>query len=122
MVGVGPVAMPVPERSMAGVLPLMLPAMNSDAVRIPGAAGVKVTWTVQRSPAGNVVPQLLVSAKSLLFSPPTVIAKRLSALVPVLVSCTGCAAPGAPIFRWPKFSLAVDNAGGCAWEELEAPS
>src|ERR1035438_7830235 len=86
MIGVGPVAMPLPERSMADVPPLMLPAMNSDAVRIPGAVGVNATWIVHPPPAARVVPQLLVSAKSPLLSPPAVIAKRLSTAVPGLLS------------------------------------
>src|SRR5579872_6863421 len=64
MAGTGPVAMPVPERTVADVPEPMLPSIESDAVRAPSAVGMKFTCTVQLSPAARVAPQLFVSAKS----------------------------------------------------------
>src|SRR5437762_3440574 len=118
MAGLGPVATPVPERSMTGAAPPMLPATNSDAVRVRGAVGRKVTWSVQCLPGARVARQSLISEKSPLVSPPGVMARRLSTSAPVLVSWTDCAAPGTPTFRLPKFRLVADNAGACAGEGL----
>src|ERR1035441_10332625 len=67
--GVGPVAIPVPERLTADVPEPIFPATKSEAVRIPAAAGVKVTWIVQLSATASARPQPSVSAKSPPFSP-----------------------------------------------------
>ena len=53
-------AVPVPERLTACGLPLALSVMLSEAVRLPLAAGVKVTLMVQLAPAATELPQVLV--------------------------------------------------------------
>ena len=54
------VAVPVPERLTVCGLPLALSVMLTEAVRLPLAAGVKVTLMVQLVPAATLAPQLLV--------------------------------------------------------------
>jgi len=73
------VAVPAPEKLTACGPLLVLPAMNSVAVRIPVASGVKITWMVQLVPAATVGPQELLSEKSPPSVPPIVIAERFSA-------------------------------------------
>jgi hypothetical protein len=51
---------PVPERLTVCGLPVALSAMLRDALRVPAAAGVKVTLIVQLAPASTLDPQLLV--------------------------------------------------------------
>jgi hypothetical protein len=75
---------PVPDRVTVGALPVALTAILSVAVRVPPAEGVNITATVQWAPAATELPQVSVSAKSLVLVP--VKARlRLTVLVPVLV-------------------------------------
>jgi hypothetical protein len=54
-------AAPVPLRGTVCGLPLALSAIETDAVRVPLAAGLKMTLIVQLAPAATVLPQVLVS-------------------------------------------------------------
>ena len=54
------VPVPVPEKLTVCGLPLALSVMLTAAVRLPLAAGVKVTLIVQLAPAATELPQVLV--------------------------------------------------------------
>jgi hypothetical protein len=54
------------------------------AVRVPAAAGLKLTLIVQLAPAATLDPQLLVWAKSLAFAPETATLVTLKSALPVL--------------------------------------
>lgn len=54
-------AAPVPLRATVCGLPLALSAIETDAVRVPLAAGLKMTLMVQLAPTATVLPQVLVS-------------------------------------------------------------
>ena len=54
------VVVPVPERLTVCGLPLALSVMLTEAVRLPLAAGVKVTLMVQLLPAATELPHVLV--------------------------------------------------------------
>jgi hypothetical protein len=58
------------------------------AVRVPSAAGVKVTLILQLAPAATLEPQVFVAVKSVAFVPVTAILLRVSGAVPVLLSVT----------------------------------
>jgi len=66
-----------------------LSLMLSEAVRLPLAAGVKVTLMVQFPPAATKLPQLLVWAKSLAFGPviarPVIVKSPLPVLLRAMV-------------------------------------
>ncbi len=113
---------PMPERLTVAGLPLMLPSMKSAAVRVPGAEGVKLTWMVQLAAAARAAPQVSVSEKSALFSPPITTPPRFSVAVPLLVSFRTWAAPGAPTVWLPKLRFATDKAGAGASKLFEMPS
>jgi hypothetical protein len=83
---------PVPVSVTVCGLPVALSVIVSVPVRVPPAVGVKVTLIVQLAPAATVDPQVLVSAKSLLFVPVIVILVMLTGVSSVLVSVTVCAA------------------------------
>jgi hypothetical protein len=57
------------------------------------------------------VPQLSVSEKSPLFSPPTESDSSFSSPAPALVSCTVCAGADVLTLRSPKLRLVLDSAG-----------
>ena len=76
--------MPVPERLTAWGLPLALSVMDSEAVRLPLAAGLNVTLTVQLALAASELPQVLVWVKSLALAPVSVMLVMLNAELPVL--------------------------------------
>jgi len=85
---------PVPVKVALCGLPLALSETLTVPVRLPMAAGVKVTLIVQLPPAATEVPQVLVWAKSLAFVPPTEMAAIDRLAPPVLVRvivCTGLA-------------------------------
>ena len=50
----------MPVRLTVCGLPVALSVMVTEAVRLPGAVGVKVTLMVQLPPAGTELPQVLV--------------------------------------------------------------
>lgn len=64
------------------------------AVRVPAAAGVKITLIVQDNPTARVAPQLLFWEKSVLFVPVTPMLMPVKGAVPVFVSKTDCKALG----------------------------
>jgi len=84
-------AVPVPERLTVWGLPLALSVIDTEAVRLPLAEGVKVTLIVQFAPAGTELPQLLVWAKSLAFVPVSARLERVKAALPELIRVTVCA-------------------------------
>ena len=79
---------PVPERLTDWGLPVALSLMASEAARLPGAEGVKVTLIVQLAPAATEMPQLLVWAKSLALVPKTAMLVTLKAELPELLRVT----------------------------------
>ena len=79
---------PTPVRLTLCGLPLALSVMLSVPVRVPAAAGVKVTLIAQWAPDATALPQLFVWVKS----PVAVMALMRNAAPPVLVRVTTCAA------------------------------
>ena len=75
---------PVPEKVTAWGLPLTLSVMDSEAVRLPLAAGLNVTPTEQLALAGSALPQVLVWVKSLALAPVSAMLVMLIAALPVL--------------------------------------
>jgi hypothetical protein len=75
-----------------------LSAKKRLALRVPLAAGVKVTPTAQVLPDMTVEPEQvsLLIAKSLAFAPPIVAVEMVRFAVPLLVTVSVCAALGAP--------------------------
>jgi hypothetical protein len=90
--GVPPALAPVPVRETVCGLPVALSVIETFAVRVPAAVGVKVTLIVQLALAFTLPPQVLVSAKSPLLVPVIAMLVRESAAEPLLVSVTFCAA------------------------------
>jgi len=78
-------AVPVPERLAVCGLPLALSVMLTEAVRLPVAAGVKVTVMAQLPPAATELPHVLVWAKSLALVPVNTRLVMLKAALPVLL-------------------------------------
>lgn len=79
-------SVPEPLRETVCGLPAAVSEMLRVAIRAPVADGVNVTLTWQFDPAATVVPQVFVSAKSLLFAPPIEIPLMLNAPVPVFLT------------------------------------
>jgi len=77
-------AVPVPVRLAVWGLPLALSVRVMAALRVPVAAGVKVTLIVQLVPAATLDPQLLVCAKSPGLVPVSAMLEMLKAEFPVL--------------------------------------
>ncbi len=75
---------PVPEKVTAWGLPLTLSVMDSEAVRLPLAAGRNVTLTEQLALAASELPQVLVWVKSLVLAPVSAMLVMLIAALPVL--------------------------------------
>src|SRR5437879_8122531 len=73
-------SIPVPASRAASWLPVTLLVMVSAPVRLPAAAGVKVTLMVQLAPAATLPTQLSVSEKSEEFVPLTAMLVMLSAV------------------------------------------
>jgi hypothetical protein len=80
---------PVPVRLTVWVLTLL--AMETEAVRVPLAAGVKVTLMVQLAPAATLDPQELVWANAPAFVPVTLMLEMVKAALPVLLTVTAWA-------------------------------
>jgi hypothetical protein len=74
-------------------------------VRVPTTAGVKVTEMLQLPPAGMDVPQLLVSAKSPLLAPLTLMDEMASVPLPVLVRVETCVVLVVPTVWLPKLRI-----------------
>ena len=79
------VVVPVPERLTVCGLPLALSVMLTEAVRLPLAAGVKVTLIVQLLPPATELPHVLLCAKSLALVPVRARLVMLKAALPVLL-------------------------------------
>jgi hypothetical protein len=79
---------PVPERLTDWGLPVALSVMARAAVRLPLAAGLKVTLMVQLALAASELPQLLDWAKSLALTPKSAMLVTLKAALPELVRVT----------------------------------
>jgi hypothetical protein len=82
-------AVPVPVRLTLCGLPAALSVRVIAAVRVPLAAGVKVTLIVQLAPAATLDPQLLVWAKSLALVPVTARLEMLNPALPELFRVMG---------------------------------
>ena len=86
---------PLPLKVTVCGLPLALSVMDTLALRLPLALGVKVTLIVQEAPAANVLEllgQVLVWAKSPLLVPVKAMLLMVRAALPLLVNVTACAA------------------------------
>ena len=79
------VLVPVPVRLTLCVPPMVLSVRVTAAVRVPVAAGLKVTLIAQLAPATMLEPQLFVWAKSLALVPESAIPVTLKDAAPVLV-------------------------------------
>ena len=68
--------------------------IDTDAVRVPVAVGLKVTLIVQFAPAATLVPQVFVCEKSPLFVPAIAMPEplKVSVALPVFVSVMFCEA------------------------------
>ena len=80
--------LPVPVRLAVCGLPLALSVILTEAVRLPGAVGVKLTLIVQLPPAGTEPPQKLGATKSSALGPVTRMLRMLKAALPVLFRVT----------------------------------
>jgi len=81
-------AVSVPVSGTDWGLPVALSVMLREAVRVPFQCRVKVSVTVQLSPAATEVPQLFVCLKSFRFVPVMAIEVMVSAALPELVKVT----------------------------------
>jgi hypothetical protein len=81
-------AIPVPERLNICGLPAALSLRATPAVRVPGAAGEKVTVIGQLAFTASVVPQVPVKAKSPAFVPVTEMLVMLKVAFPGLFRIT----------------------------------
>ncbi len=79
-------------------LPLALSEVLTLAVRVPLAAGVKVTLIVQLALALTLEPQVFVSAKSPMLVPVMLMLVMVSVAFPVLLKVTTCATLVVPTF------------------------
>lgn len=79
-------ALPVPLRLRDCGLVLALSVILTEADRVPGDVGEKVTLIVQVPPAATGLPQVLVWAKSPEFAPATTRFVIFNVMLPVLVS------------------------------------
>src|ERR1022692_1226755 len=77
-------ASPVPERATDWGLLAAVSATITDAVRVPAAAGLKVTLMVHFAPDATELPQLLDWVKSLAFAPETATPVTFKVPLPVL--------------------------------------
>jgi hypothetical protein len=89
--------MPDPERVTAWGLPVALSAIDTEAERLPVAAGVNVTLIEQPAPAMREEPQVVVWAKSPELTPVIKIPEILSVAFPLFVSET--LLPGLVVFN-----------------------
>ena len=98
-------ASPVPLKLAVWGLPEALSETLSVPVRVPAAAGEKVTLILQLLPALRDAPQLFVCAKSPLAEMP----EMARAAVPLLERVTGCEALVVPKAWGPKFKLVTES-------------
>ena len=74
-------------------------------MRVPAAAGVKITLMMQPAPAPRLDPQVLVCVKSLAFEPETEMLAMVRTALPVLVSVTDWDGVAVPTDGLPKVRL-----------------
>src|SRR5690242_8848745 len=101
--------LPLPVRLIFCGLPAALSATEMTAVRVPSAVGLNVTVTKQLAPAASDVPQLLITAKSAGFVPPSVTA-TVKTDPPVFDSNTLCGGLDVPTAWLPKLRLLDESA------------
>jgi hypothetical protein len=89
--------------------PAALSVIVKLADRLPAAAGVNVTVTVQAPWAAKLVPQLLELVNSVGFAPPMVIEVIPSAVFPPLVNVTGWPVLDDPTFWLPNVRVGVES-------------
>jgi hypothetical protein len=99
-------AMPVPTKVTGDTATLLLLLSDSDPLRLPVAAGVKVILMMQLLFGARVLPQVLVWPKS----PVALIPEIVSGPSPLLVRVTGWALLLTPIIWLLKVRLAGDQA------------
>jgi len=86
-------AAPVPVRAAVCGEPVALSAIVRLAVRVPVAAGLNSTETVQVAAAARVVPQVVADLRKELASVPVMVSEvRVAVAVPVFLTVTTCAA------------------------------
>ena len=107
-------AAPVPVRATVCGESDALSATESVAAKLAAAAGVKVTEMEQFAPAASELPQVLVSLKSFGFVPAMVMPLMESAVLPVLLSVTLCAALVVPVVTVKLSDAGVSVATGVA--------
>jgi len=90
-------------------LPPPLSEMETLAVREPVTVGLKVTLIVQLAFEATLLPQVLVSEKSLGSAPVTVMELTVIIWMLVLVSVTVCGVLVEPTFTSPKFRLVEES-------------
>jgi len=105
---------PVPERLTVCGLPVASSATLREALRVPVAAGLKVTLIVQFEPAATLDSQVLVWVKSLALVPETVTLVTLKEALPVLVRITDWAELVLPTERLPKATLEGETLAAAA--------
>jgi hypothetical protein len=98
-------AIAVPVRATVWALELALSEIDSDPVSIPLAVGAKKTSTLQLAPEASDEPQLLPCEKLALAT----ILLKVTAVEPVLVSVTVCAALVVPTVWLAKVKLVVER-------------
>ena len=98
--------MPVPLNGTSCGPPPPVSLIETEAERAPVAVGLNVTDKVQLPPAGTLVPQVLVCAKSPGFVPVTLIPVMLRLVVPTLVRVTVCGGLVVPTDTFPNARLA----------------
>ena len=79
------------------------------AERAPEAAGVNVALIEQCAVAARDAPQVFVRAKSAAFVPVAAMLVMVSALLPLFVSVTACAALAEPTTCWLNVKLAAES-------------
>jgi hypothetical protein len=82
---------PVPVSGTVCGLPAALSVIETEAVRMPFAVGVKVTLMVQFAPAATLVPHVFVCEKSVELVPVTPMLVIVRVALPVFVKVTFCA-------------------------------
>lgn len=82
---------PVPVSETVCGLPAALSVIETEAVRMPFAVGLKVTLMLQLAPAATLVPQVFVCEKSVELVPVTPMLVIVRVALPVLVRVTFCA-------------------------------
>ena len=109
-------AVPVPVRFTVCGLPAALSEILTVAVRAPAAVGVNVTLIVQLPLTATELPQVFVSAKSVVLVPAMLMLVMLKLTLPVLLRVTLCAE-----LVTPTFSLAKVRPEGDRLTWLERP-